>query len=465
MGKRSEVNDGDYGEQWGKLLFIGRYENRSASFSKDRSPFQIDIDRITFSSSFRRLGQKTQVHLLTKNDDVHTRLSHSLEVACVGRSLGVKVGYWLEEQRTLPDGIKPEHIGEIVQAACLAHDIGNPPFGHAAEEAIKEYFVDLFESGNKIQINEEQKRDLTKFDGNAMAFRVLTHKEFYESNGGMRLTYPTLGAVLKYPWTSNATEKSKFSCFQTELKALHDVAEKLKMRRLDSGKRDNTVKYARHPLAYLVEAADDICYKILDLEDAVTIGLLPANLIINKFRPILKLSSDNECLLKSETVSTRLKIGLIRGKLVGRIIDEAIEIFKKDDVYHQIMNGELNGSLLDNVQAPPSSAWSVVEQLYNEEALIDRIYKNPKNILLELGTYNLMETLFGAMSNAAAEVANGYQLSSKTKIVAKFLKDRGYSKIESNSHYENIMMILDYVVSITDRHAISLNKQCLGLGD
>ena len=180
-----------------------------------RTPFQKDIDRITFSSSFRRLGRKTQVHLLSENDHIHTRLSHSLEVACVGRSLGVKIGHWLKYERKeepLPKDFSPSTVGEIVQAACLAHDIGNPPFGHAAEEAIREWFKEKLagETRWNALLGPGEIADLKCFDGNAMAFRVVTYREFHVGRGGMRLTYPTLGALLKYPWTSHFADSFRY---------------------------------------------------------------------------------------------------------------------------------------------------------------------------------------------------------------------------------------------------------------
>lgn len=290
---------------WRRLLDPKRYRHShsrqanqtSVSTSQEeqngRSEFKKDLDRVTFSSSFRRLGRKTQVHLLSQNDQIHTRLSHSLEVACVGRSLGVEIGRWLEDEAkqkalaeaTIPEGFHHSTLGEIVQAACLAHDIGNPPFGHAAEEAIREWFNEQLR--DKVEwsqmLSPEEIDDLACFDGNAMAFRVVAYREFYVTKGGMRLTYPTLGALLKCPRTSHLarSKKNKFSCFQTEYEQLCKVATGLGLVEKTRDDRRHIAEYARHPLAHLVEAADDICYRVLDIEDAMELGLLPEDISTN----------------------------------------------------------------------------------------------------------------------------------------------------------------------------------------
>ena len=276
--------------KWDRLLVEKRFRDpiKKDEEKNGRSQFEKDIDKITFSSAFRRLGRKTQVHLLSKNDHIHTRLSHSLEVASVGRSLGVLVGKWLQghiDEKEIIELKKvkdiPSMIGEIVEAACLAHDIGNPPFGHAAEEAIRKWFQENIETikvkDNEKELNGIEKKDLKHFDGNAMAFRVVTYKEYYEKEGGMRLTYPTLGALLKYPWTSHSLQEgdNKFSCFKTEYKNICEIARELCLIEKNHKSSNFEVKYARHPLAYLVEAADDICYRILDIEDAIELNILP----------------------------------------------------------------------------------------------------------------------------------------------------------------------------------------------
>ena len=270
---------------WEKLLSrnrIGEPLNEDVQSLNGRSDFQRDFDRIVFCSAFRRLQDKTQVFPLPESDFVHTRLTHSLEVSCVGRSLGNFVGEKiLQRRKKLRSLFTQFHFGEIVAAACLAHDIGNPPFGHSGEDAIAEYF----KSGNGIQykniLNKKQWSDISKFEGNAQGFRLVTKLQNQYNKGGLRLTYAVLGALTKYPkesFTSSAAERvsnniySKFGFFQSEKNLFKEVAQAVQLETKVSS--TNNLWWNRHPLAFLVEAADDICYRIMDLEDGFRLGLL-----------------------------------------------------------------------------------------------------------------------------------------------------------------------------------------------
>ncbi len=433
-----------------------------------RSQFQKDIDRITFSSAFRRLGRKTQVHLLSENDHIHTRLSHSLEAACVGRSLGVKVGQWLQsEKEKLPKDFSASMIGEIVQAACLAHDIGNPPFGHAAEEAIRKWFQEDTH-GNKAdwkrKLGEAERWDLERFDGNAMAFRVVTNKEYYEGKGGMRLTYATLGALLKYPWTSHfAGTKNKFSCFQTEYASLCEIAGELRLAKKIQDRSQSKAEYARHPLAYLVEAADDICYHVLDIEDAIELHILPDDYLKTRFASSLdsELSDVQRSLLDDDSVSSRIKNGLLRGRMIGRMIDEVVDVFTTH--YNEIMQGNLERSLLS--QMNDSNLCCKLQKTYKKENLSEKIYRNHRNVPLELGAFSLLRTLLDAATEAAYEIFNGKDISYKTQIIRKFMKQDHEDRFKGKSLYQIIMLFLDYVMGMTDSYATDVNKQLLGLGN
>ncbi|MBY0443869.1 MAG: deoxyguanosinetriphosphate triphosphohydrolase, partial [Burkholderiales bacterium] len=308
-----------------------------------RSDFHKDHDRIVFSSPFRRLGRKTQVHPLTENDHVHTRLTHSIEVSCVGRSLGILAGQRL--QYALPQYITPYDIGAIVQAACLAHDIGNPPFGHAGEYAIRDWFCRDQHAYLLQNLSANERLDLMTFEGNAQGFRVVTQLENHRFEGGMRLTYATLGTTLKYPWTSSeATASGKFSCYQSEKNILEEIATELSLPKL--GKN----RWARHPLSYLMEAADDICYAILDLEDGIEIGMLA----YEQVEPLLiQICGGKQDLLELEIAaapSARRKISLLRGKAIERCVLDVTETFMLH--YTAIMEGKFQGDLLN---ASPSS--------------------------------------------------------------------------------------------------------------
>lgn len=465
--------------KWTRLLAEKRFRPTGVydeGEENGRTQFQKDIDRITFSSAFRRLGRKTQVHLLSKNDHIHTRLSHSLEVACAGRSMGVMVGQWLKDKNKkgeyeLPDKFSPSKIGEIVQAACLAHDIGNPPFGHAAEDAIRKWFQDEMNRDLKMKLKEEELRDLERFDGNAMAFRVVTYKEYNESEGGMRLTYPTLGALMKYPRTSHfAGKKHKFSCFKTEYETLSEIAGELGL--IEKTRIEKTrdkeypeVEYAHHPLAYLVEAADDICYRVLDIEDAIELNLLTRETLKDKFQKILEdegeLNREQERLLNKPSTSWRIKNGLLRGKMIGLMIKETINAFKQH--YDEIMDGRFEGDLFSSTDS--NSLCLALKDCYKEEKLTKKIYQNQRNVPLELGAYSVLRMLLEASMESASEIVEGNPLSYRTEITMKFMKQDGKDRFQNKSLYEVIVLFLDYVTGMTDDFATYMNRLLLGLGN
>jgi len=457
--------------KWDKLLTEKRFHSSEKDDKEEengRSPFEKDIDRITFSGAFRRLGRKTQVHLLSKNDNIHTRLSHSLEVACVGRSLGVMVGEWLEDEKKseLPADFSRSKIGEIVEAACLAHDIGNPPFGHAAEDAIRKWFQENMPSEYKKHLRKEESWDLERFDGNAMAFRVVAYKEYYVGEGGMRLTYPTLGALLKYPWTSDfAGEDHKFSCFKTECDSLSEIAGELGLIEKTHGRSQSKLRYARHPLAYLVEAADDICYHVLDIEDAIELNLLPHDYLKTRFEKFLcrfgKLSDEQKDLLKGDSISWSNKNGLLRGKIIGCMIEEIVRAFKEH--YEDIMKRTFEDNLRSKTK--PDSFCHRIHSLYKDEKLKDKIYKNARNVPLELGAYYVLSMLLENSIKAAYEIFKGKDVSYKTEIVKKFVKQDKKDRFKDKRLYEIIMLFLDYVTGMTDSYATYINQQLLGLGN
>ena len=254
---------------WQQLISNKRFglEEIHAYRKDDRSEFQRDYDRLIFSAPFRRLQNKTQVFPLPGSVFVHNRLTHSLEVSCVGRSLGTSIANKLiAKHPELADSHVPE-IGSIVSAACLAHDLGNPPFGHSGEKAISTYFSEGKGLALKSQISPMEWEDLTHFEGNANAFRLLTHQFLGRRKGGFVMTYSTLASIVKYPYPAVlAGNKSKFGFFTTEEDDYEKIAQELGIKRLS--KEGEPPRFARHPLVYMVEAADDICYQMMDIEDA-----------------------------------------------------------------------------------------------------------------------------------------------------------------------------------------------------
>ncbi len=466
--------------EWSRLLSPKKFRysqghaNNQEAGSDDkqngRSEFERDQDRIIFSSPFRRLGRKTQVHLLSENDHVHTRMSHSLEVACVGRSLGRKVGHWLIEdkkEKTLPNKLQSSTIGEIVHAASLAHDIGNPPFGHAAEEAIREWFKEQLTGDVEWNglLKGTEIEDLRCFDGNAMAFRVVTRKECYVGEGGMRLTYPTLGALLKYPWTSHSAQcnKNKFSCFKTEYDYLCDIAAELGLIEKTRDNHEYKAEYARHPLAFLVEAADDICYRVLDIEDAIELRLLPENLLYDQFHSLLEedLSCEHRSLMENQAISPHTKNGLMRAKMINQMVTEIVNVFT--EYYETIMEGRFDGSLFDKV--PGDSICFAISDLYKKEKLRPTIYQNQRNVPLELGVYSVFRTLLETSVEAAYELARDVKHSYKTQIIQRFVKYNHSGNTDEKNLYQVLMPFLDYVTGMTDQYATFINKQLLGLGN
>lgn len=438
--------------EWENLLSpvrMGYTNGTGGSAGAGRSEFHKDCDRIIFSSSFRRLGKKTQVHPMASNDHIHTRLTHSIEVAGVGRSLGIEIGEALKSD--LPKGITPSNLGQIVQAACLAHDIGNPPFGHAGEEAIRDWFShnshqsELFDSLEPLQ-----KHDLFYYEGNAQGFRVVSQLEFYPFEGGMRLTNATLGAMLKYPWTSaEAARSPKFSCFQSELNILRNVATNTGLVEIGAD------KWCRHPLAFLVEAADDICYRILDLEDAQELGIMSLGEVMEILSPLCSEDRDKiQSIFQSSQLSPRRKVGYLRAKAIGCAIESIAETFIKniDDILSGQITNELISYCPEEIKDPLDNAKHIA---------VDKIFNHPRKIELEIGSYTTLGILLDTFCRAARNKVLGGKLSFRSE---RILSMMGYNAPEKGgSLYESYMRVLDYISGMTDNYATHMAKQIGGM--
>lgn len=418
----------------------------------ERSEFQRDIDRILFSDAFRRLGRKTQVHPLNENDHIHTRLSHSLEVASVGSSLGCKVGRFLREKKgELPEHLDPHHVGQIVHAACLAHDIGNPPFGHSGEEAIKGWFTSNLKAIDHLDLEEQS--DFTKFDGNAMAVRVLLSTLFVRQ--GMSPTYAVLGALLKYPWPSfYDVGKPKFSFFKAEEEGVKQAAEALGLPFVEG-------RFARHPLAYLTEAADDICYRIIDIEDATELGILEKDFMLCNLGPITGVLDGEASQRKYDKYHFRQRNSILRTKLIGMCISESFNLFVTH--YDSIMDGSFDHkkSLMDMSQ---SGALKVIHEVY--ASLRERLFLSRRKAELELGAQNILGDLL------AQAVPEARRLCTRDE---SFGKDRfrillGTDAVDiiaaspSDRHYKMLLLVLDYVAGMTDHYAADMGRKLQGFG-
>ena len=447
--------------EWAQLLSAERLgrEGEASPSRPGRSQFELDIGRIIFSSAFRRLGRKTQVHPLAPNDHVHTRLTHSAEVAYVGQALGKELGLRIKEH--LPNGITPQDLGTIVHAACLAHDLGNPPFGHGGEEGMIHWFET---KGPAIfrDLTKDHQRDLISFEGNAQGFRIVSQTENHLFQGGLQLTYATLGTFHKYPWTSRKGQK-KFGAFITEEEILNCVAEKLGL--VQTGNS----AWCRHPLAHLVEAADDICYSIIDLEDAVELKILSFDKVADFF-----LEAFNE--VEREKIRAafapdenhRVNLARLRGFVFDKAISAAIEAYM--GAYPEIMAGHYDGNIFDllDVNDP------VFKMVFGAKSLgRKQVYTDIKKIEMEIGCYATFDTLLTEFCSAAlnqASVLNDKRkettLSWKSGHLMQLLGDHGptisYAPPGGWSSYQCLRRVIDFVSGMTDNYAVYLSSQFRG---
>jgi dGTPase len=344
---------------WKELLDTSLLLGGERTETEDRPHYAQDYDRVIFSAPFRRLASKTQVHPMYADDHLHHRLIHSIETSSVGRSLGLGVGSWLEKEKHIEGGEKHKIAG-ILQAACAAHDIGNPPFGHSGETAIGEWFSKKFENPDGLfaDIPEGQRAEFEEFEGNAQGFRLLTRTEMNRNEGGMRMTYATLGAFTKYPVIASTkrSEKrafedkdaplykglKKFGIFSSELELFEKVAEKTGLLKVEAAGGGSYWK--RHPLVFLVEAADDICYNIMDLEDAYIVGDLTYNEVVELLQALsekLNLAPSSQTAERKRTESE--EVSMLRAVGIGRAVQACTAAFI--DNYASIMNGTFSESL------------------------------------------------------------------------------------------------------------------------
>ncbi len=439
---------------WERLLDPGRLHDRRGERpggGRDeigRSPFHKDHDRIVFAGSFRRLGRKTQVHPLTDNDHIHTRLTHSLEVGCVGRSLGMIVGERLSGR--LPGWITPADLGVIVQAACLGHDIGNPPFGHAGEYAIRDWFARAEADGSGLLegLSALERQDLLTYEGNAQGFRIVTQVEYNQFRGGMRLTTATLGTLLKYPWTvEHGGAAGKFGCYQSERELLAEVAERLGLLPRGEG------RWCRHPLAWLVEAADDICYALLDLEDGLEMGILRYEEVAGILIQIAGGEPVDYAAMQRHGVSQRRRIAALRGAAMERAVNDVGAVFVQHEA--ELLSGRLKDDLLELCH--PDLGWGVkaAKQLARE-----RIFQNERKAKLEIGAYTTLGILLEAFIGAAHELHHHGRSTFKHQRVLALIGEN--TPRPSWTLYDSYRRMLDFIGGMTDHYAVDLAQEMGG---
>ena len=439
---------------WSNLLTAERLRPKQTPDAENgRSHFEKDLDRIVFCSTFRRLGKKTQVYPLAENDNVHTRLMHSLEVANVGRALGRTCAKTIRSREPKLCDNAIQRVSQIVQAACLAHDIGNPPFGHAGEFAIRHWFSSPENEPFLKDLSHREQRDFHNFDGNAQTFRILTKVEGRRPNEGMRLTCATLAAVLKYPWTSSEISKhdTKFSVYQSDVDDFRAIAAKVGLIRRG---RD---MFSRHPLAYLVEAADDICNRIMDLEDACEMKLITLDEILNILNKCANYDGEYDKVIKDNDLPPRYKAAYIRAKAIGYAIEKVAITFEM--LYDRIMDGSLDPHLNLVQETKP-----LAKQLNDAEELIEKkVFSQRRKTELELGGYSTLSKLldmfcFAVKEQFDYERRGNKELSFKTKRVMNLLANRTLG-LKAASLYDSYLIVIDYISGMTDDYARFLAQQ------
>lgn len=446
--------------EWQKLLCDEQFtfdDIKSKPTLDGRSQFQKDFDRIVFSPAFRRLQDKTQVFPLPESDFVHTRLTHSLEVAVVGRSLGNLVGeVILQRHSELRDKFSKFHFGEIVAAACLAHDIGNPPFGHSGEDAISEYF----RNGNgkyfieKIS-DEKSRNDLSNFEGNAQGFRIITKLQNPKVSGGLKLTYATLGAITKYPKESlikqssqinNSNIYKKFGFFQIEKEYFKKIAEKLELKKLS----EKDYFWSRHPLAFLVEAADDICYRIMDFEDGFRLGFVSFKETEELLMPLIKTNLPKDYNERDETD----RIGFLRAKAINNLIKELADVFLENE------QSILNGNFIDELYALSPSAKYLNEI---EKLSVKKIYRQKVVTERECAGYEVLAGLLDVFINAFNSWLDS-NTNNKSRIIINLLPIQILNSANKETALpERLHLIIDFVSGMTDSYAVSLFRKIKGI--
>ncbi|WP_298782326.1 deoxyguanosinetriphosphate triphosphohydrolase [uncultured Polaribacter sp.] len=440
---------------WEQLLSLKRFGDTQkrprAQQDETRLGFEVDFDRIIFSSAFRSLQDKTQVIPLSETDFVHTRLTHSLEVSVVGRTLGRRVGkVLLERHPNLVNlGYTFNDFGAIVAAASVTHDIGNPPFGHSGEKAIGEYFKTGKGVKYKDQLSAKEYQDIIDFEGNANGFKILTESREGIS-GGLRLSYATLGAFIKYPKESlpkkptNHIADKKYGFFQSEKTAFLDVVEDLGLLQ----KSSKAISFYRHPLAYLVEAADDICYTIIDFEDGINLGLIDEEFALEYMIKLVKDTIDSKKYHSLQHKKDR--VSYLRALAIGVLINEAVAIFLANE--EAILNGTFEKSLLDKCK---------YEAQINDiiKISVSKIYKSKEVVEKEVAGYRIIADLLDVFVTALNNKFDGNQ-SNYDKLVLNLLPEE--YQIEDDSLYRRIMLICSYVSGMSDSYAIRMHKKLTG---
>lgn len=455
--------------QWQSLYNarrVGDVSKKEHNPDTVRNSFVRDYDRIIFSSAFRRLQNKTQVFPLPGSVFVHNRLTHSLEVASVGRSLGKYAGDAIAKKYTGEDEGFHEFytyaLPSVIAAACLAHDIGNPPFGHSGEDAIRTFFKELEGETKQIitdKFTENQLHDMQRFEGNANAFRTLTHR-FNDDESDIRLTYATLAAIIKYPCSSTegfdkktgliATKKSGF--FDSEIATYLSIAETMGIPKMDGYQH----VYARHPFVYLTEAADDICYRIIDMEDAHRLGIVSLEKIKELFLPFFEEHAEYN---SRSYVAQRMngikdenkKVSYLRATWIGLMIDKLGKVFVENE--EAILNGTLNKDLMGCL---PDGDVALIKAI--NKFSVEYIYNYKSVVEIEIAGYNVIGGLLKEFVNAVL-----YPERTKSGKMIQLVSKQFPITKDKNRIYEDVQSVVDFISGMTDLYAIDLYRKITGI--
>ncbi|MDD7318554.1 MAG: dNTP triphosphohydrolase [Prevotella sp.] len=448
---------------WKQLLTNKRLgqEHRHNERHDDRTEFKRDYDRLIFSAPFRRLQNKTQVFPLPGSIFVHNRLTHSLEVASVGMSLGNDVARQiLAKNNDFIDTMLPE-IGTIVSTACLAHDMGNPPFGHSGEKAIQAFFTEGKGAHLQERVSPETWADITHFEGNANAFRLLAHRYKGRREGGFVMTYTTLASIVKYPISSTfAGKKGKFGFFKEELPIYRKIASELGIPQLQVNNGTATggsmtvegAAYARHPLVYLVEAADDICYEVMDIEDAHKLKILSfeetSELLLGFF------DSNTQARIRQRIIDEGItddneKVVYMRARVIGLLEKCCVDAFMANE--KEIMEGSFKGSLIDEIAKKQRLAYGKCT-----ETSRSRIYNSKPVLDVELSGFKIMDTLMGAFIEAVTYPDRFYSRQLTGRVGSQY-------DINSLDLETRIMAVIDYISGMTDVYALEIYQKINGI--
>ena len=439
--------------EWKQLISNKRFgqEHKHAERHDDRSEFKRDYDRLIFSSAFRRLQNKTQVFPLPGSIFVHNRLTHSLEVASVGMSIGNDISrHVIRKRRELKDTLV-EEIGTIVSAACLAHDLGNPPFGHSGEKAIQTFFSEGPGQKIKSMVSSEFWDDITHFEGNANAFRILTHRFKGRRQGGFVMTYSMLASIVKYPFASSlAGNHGKFGFFASEADSYRKIADELGI--FCKSAPGEPLKYARHPLVYMVEAADDICYEIMDIEDSHKLKILSfaetEQLLLSFFDEEIQ-QKIRQRIIDEELTDENEKVVYMRASVIGKLENECVAAFLAHE--EEILAGTFEGSLIDHISERQKKAYKECEKIS-----YSKIYQSKPVLDIELSGYQIMATLMEVFIEAAVNPSRFYSKQLLRRVSSQY-------DIENENLEERIMAVIDYISGMTDIYALDIYQKINGI--